>query len=820
LVFRSRPLLSRFGAFVLLPCAAAGVFAWRQLRATLPASGGAVIVAGVTGPVEIRRDAHGIPYITARTDRDAFFAAGYVHAQDRLWQLEVQRRMVDGRLSEIFGKNSIQQDIWLRTLGLREAAKAAWPRLTPDARESLTAYTAGINAWLAQHDDLPPEFAIVGVQPQPWTVYDSLGWTNMFALTLGGNFREEITRYVAGQTLGAGKLAAFYPDEHPGERADEPVTVTSKEQAQALLAMADLQQRLESELKLGGKYVGSNAWVVSGKLTRDGQAILANDPHLAVQMPSLWYGVQLRGDRLDVSGMTLVGLPIVIFGRNADVAWGGTNMMADQQDLYFERVDPNDPSRYEVDGGWEPFTTRTETIAVRQEFPAFLRGALKPITVKVRATRHGPVISDQFDVFEQPVSLRWSAYENPGATYESLYRLNYARDWAGFNAALKDYVAPALNFLYADARGNIGYVGAGRIPVRGKGEGTLPVPGWSREYDWQGAVPFAAMPRSFNPEKGYIVNANNRVTPPGSPWFISHDWAPPARASRIQQLLQQKVRANRRITVADMEAIQADVANSPSATLVKVLTTVATSDPGHREAIRFLAHWNGEMDKDSVGATIFYAWSDHLRSRIFSDEIRGAWNEREQARHLNALAERMQDDELAALLADDRLQWCDVRDTVRVETCHDAMLSSLESALKDLRKLDGSDMSEWTWGSVHKTRYEHMPFSQMPALRRFFQREIGNGGSPQSVNVASARFRESEGWVQTFGAGFRQIISLGRTSRHLYMNSTGQSGNVVSAHYDDMVEPFRDVAYYPLDRPAVGESTLILQPLTGARTQR
>lgn len=811
-MFRSRPLLSRFGAFVLVPCAAAGIFAWRALRATLPPAGGTVSVPGVTAPVEIRRDAHGVPSITARSDRDAFFAAGYVHAQDRLWQLEVQRRMVDGRLSEIFGRNSLQQDIWLRTLGLRESAKAAWPRLTPEAQVSLVAYTAGINAWLVQHDDLPPEFALTGVQPQPWTVYDSLGWTNMFALTLGGNFREEITHYIAGQTLSAGKLAALYP----GERAGAPLTVTSEEQTRALMAMAGLQQQLESDLKLGGKYVGSNAWAVSGKRTQDGQAILANDPHLALQMPSLWYAVQLRGDRLDVAGMTLVGLPVVIFGKNRDIAWGGTNMMADQQDLYFERVDPADPSRYEIDGRFEPFTTRTETISVKQEFPAFLRGALKPVTVKVRATRHGPVISDQFDVFEQPVSLRWSVYDQPGATYESLLRVNYARDWQSFNAALERYVAPALNFLYADGRGNIGYVGAGRIPVRGKGEGTLPVPGWSNEYDWRGAIPFAAMPRSFNPEKGYIVNANNRVTPPGSPYFVSHDWAPPARAMRIEQLLRQKPR----LTVADMQSIQADVANPSALPLAKVLATVATSDPRQREAVRILSRWDGNMGRDSAGATIFYAWSDHLRSRIFSDELRGAWNEREASRHLDALTSRMQDDELAALLTNDRQQFCDVRDTLRVETCHDAMLASLGSALKDLRKLEGSDMSGWTWGRVHRTQYEHMPFSRMTALRRFFQRDIGNGGAPQSVNVASARFRDSEGWVQTFGAGFRQIITLGRAPRHLYMNSTGQSGNVVSAHYDDMVEPFRDVAYYALERPGSAAPALTLQPLTGAQTNR
>lgn len=797
---------------VCLPLAAAAVWVYRDLRASLP-RGGAVVVDGLRESVRVTRDEHGVPLIEARTDADAFFAAGYVHGQDRLWQLELQRRMVDGRLSEVFGRASLTNDIWLRTLGLKDAAKAHWKRLSPEAQQSLTAYTAGINAFLASKQQLPPEFAILGIEPKPWTVEDSLAWNHMFALTLGGNFREEITRFVAAQYLTPEKLQAIFP----GYPADAPVTVTAEERSQAathLLAVNELQQQLEEELKIGGKYVGSNGWVVSGKLTKNGQAILANDPHLALQTPSLWYAMRLKGHSLDVAGMTLVGLPVVIFGQNGNIAWGGTNMMADQQDLYFERVDPNDPTRYEVNGTWEKFTTRSEEIAVKNEFPAMLRGPLEPVRIEVRSTRHGPVISDQFKVFDQAVSLRWSVYEDAGSSYEGFYRVNYARDWTSFNAAFANYVAPAMNLLYSDRQGNIGYAGVGRIPVRAKGEGTLPVPGWNDDYAWTGAIPFAEMPRSFNPAKGYIVNANNRITTDDYPHFISHGWAPQTRATRIQEMIEEKLAKNGRLTTTDMQAIQGDVANKPSKALVTVLSTVGTSTDQQREAIRTLLAWDGNMNRESVGAAIYASWTHQLRQQIFSDELAGPWNQREKTRHMEPLGDNLTDEQLAALLRNDKLGWCDNRRTDDfAESCEMSMSASLKKALRQLEKMHGADVADWQWGELHHTRYEHTPFSQQNTLRKLFEREISNGGGLQSVNVAGARFRNTEGYVQTFGAGFRQIISLGRTEQHLYMNSTGQSGNVMSKHYDDMIEPFRDVRFHSLPRtPRPGVETLTLKP--------
>jgi penicillin amidase len=343
----------------------------------------------------------------------------------------------------------------------------------------------------------------------------------------------------------------------------------------------------------------------------------------------------------------------------------------------------------------------------------------------------------------------------------------------------------------------------------------LPVPGWNDEYAWTGSVPFAEMPRSFNPEKGYIVNANNRITAPDYPYFISSGWAPETRAARIEELLRQKLAANQKLTAADMAAIQGDVANRPSQALVKVLASVGTRNDQQREAIRRLMAWNGNMDRDSVGAALYTSWTHHLRENIFEDELQGTWNQRDKTRHLDGLDQQLTDEQLAALLRNDAQGWCDDKATENVvEPCESAMARSLRQSLRELEKTHGTNMAKWTWGAVHQTRYEHTPFSQLNMLRRVFERRIPNGGAPNSVNVASASFRDTEGYVQTFGAGFRQIISLGRNEQHLYMNSTGQSGNVMSAHYDDMVVPFRDVTFFPLPRtaPSPGTAALTLQP--------
>lgn len=829
-LFSSFPLASRFLAIVVVPLLAASVWTWSSLKASLPQTANLQISRGqlsrgATAPATIRRDADGMVHIQAASDDDAFFAVGYAQAQDRLWQLELQRRLARGRVSEIFGKDSVDTDVWFRTLGLYESTATAWPALSPQAQRSLTAYTAGINAWIGEGHPLPSEFRVFGIAPERWTERDSLAWIKMFALDLGGNFQRELARYVAQRGLDETQLKPFFPD-YP---ADAPTTVAAlgARNAAPLASIGRLQSQLQRDYGLTVPNTGSNAWVVAGRLTADGAALLANDPHLGLQIPSLWYPLSIQAPGLKTSGMSLVGLPVVVFGRNERLAWGGTNMMADTQDLFFERVDRGS-EHYETGAGWQAFAVREERIEVRADFPRQLREQYAPVALKVRSTRHGPIISDRYGVFDQPVALRWTGLDPGDTSYEAFFRLGYAKDWDGFRQALAFHVAPAMNMVYADREGNIGYLGAGRLPLRKQGEGTLPSPGWDEAYGWSGEVPPAQWPQSYNPPSGYIVTANNKVAGDGYPYFVSHDWASPARARRIEHLLRERIDTGKRLGVADMQRIQADTLDLEAAALIgelrKRLSKLSDgrlsdsrlSDSNapdkmgeHRaQAARHLKDWNGDMRADSQAAAIFHAWMRHFRERVYADRLQANWGETEGEDVLDGLVEGVGLDQLTALLRADGAGWCDRPATAARETCDQALAASQERALWELYKLKGDwSMDSWRWGEVQHTVYRHTPFSQWKPFDKLFERRVGNGGSPNSVNVAGAAYAGSDGYLQAFGAGFRQVIALRRDAvQHHYMNSTGQSGNVFSPHYDDSVEAFRNVEYRRLeasyDRPA------------------
>lgn len=813
------PLVFRFSIFIFLPLLIICILGVKHLGDGLPKETGTLAAPGLRAEVEIRRDAAGVPTIVARNDHDAFFALGYAHAQDRMWQLELQRRIAYGRLSEAFGKDSIDQDIWFRTLGLGHAAKSAWKALDPDAQASLQAYADGINAWLATKPTLPVEFAVTGIKPEPWTVYDSLAWVKVFALNLGGNYRQEIERMLARQMLAPGQYASIYPTaSDPGKpRAD---ATTAKVSNEALQRFASFQDTLEQRLAIGGRYVGSNAWVVSGAHTADRKPILANDPHLGLQMPSLWYMAALKGDRLDVRGATLVGLPTVIFGRNARIAWGGTNFMADAQDLYFEQTDPDDATRYRVGDDWVKFETIEERIVIRQDPPAFLSAPLRPLRIKVRRSRHGPIISDLFKVFDQPVALRWTALTADDTSYQTFLRLNYARDWSEFRAALANQVAPALNLLYADVDGNIGHMTAGRVPVRRSGTGDVPSPGWDDSHAWTGYIPAAEMPSRFNPPDGMLVSANERFFDDHYPYHVSDDWAPPDRARRIESLLKASAARKTPMTVASMSRIQLDTISEPARRLLARMLRHTPNNDQQRRAFVHLRAWNGDMARASQAATIFNVWVRNLRRELMSDEIRGEYNRETQSRYLRGIAESADLDRLAALLTDGPGSWCQDRDTPGVETCDDVLDASLNDALWDILKMTGDEsMDDWGWGDVHYTVYRHTPFSESNLLRGVFERDIGSGGSPDTVNVATYRYDRAGRFTQDFGAGFRQVIGMDdRPGAHLYMNSTGQSGNVASRHYDDMVEAFRDGRFHAWPTAGGPARVLRLRPRAGGAT--
>jgi penicillin amidase len=411
------------------------------------------------------------------------------------------------------------------------------------------------------------------------------------------------------------------------------------------------------------------------------------------------------------------------------------------------------------------------------------------------------VISDIYQVFNHPVSLRWTALTPKDTTYEGFFKLNYAADWPSFKSALSHQVAPGMNMLYADRQGNIGYLGAGKIPIRQQGRGDLPVPGWREDYRWTGFVPPAQWPQSFNPEQGYIVNANNKAVADDYPYFVSQDWAPPARAARISQLLTEKMaQPGYLLTTDDMADIQADTVSLAARQLLPQLVTLAPNTAQQEQAIELLSQWDGDMHRDSQAASLYLVWSRFLRRALFADELTGQWGEQQKSGFLRSVSAAVTERKMVEVLQSVDGRWCDNINTDGVENCAMVLSSSLDNALEQLGKINGNDIDDWQWGAVNSTAYEHQPFSNIKVLDTLFERKFSNGGAANTVNVSGSGYSPSEGYLQVFGAGFRQIIGLSEQhTRHLLMNSTGQSGNVLSDNYDDMIVPFRDVEFISMD---------------------
>ncbi len=562
--------------------------AWLYLRRSLPQLDGTLKLAGIQGPVEIIRDSHGIPYIYAASDHDAFFGLGYAHAQDRLWQMEMQRRIGAGRLSEIFGEKTLETDEFLRTAGFYRAAEAAWPALSPETQDALQAYTDGVNAYLASGRQLPPEFTILGVRPEPWRPTDSLVWAKMMAWNLGESYGDDLLHAELLAALGperSAQLAYAYP-------ANAPVILPPG----SMTGLLEAERALREQTGLGGKQVGSNNWVVSGARTASGKPLLANDPHLAAQIPSIWYLASIQGDRIHVVGATLPGTPLIATGHNQDIAWGVTNLGPDVQDLFIERINPTNPNQYEVDGRWVDMQIIPEEIVVK--------GAKEPVKWAARATRHGPLISDVTSQRGHAMALRWPSLDPGDTTIQAFLGINYARNWDEFTGAMEFYVGPSQNFVYADREGNIGYFGPGKIPIRAGGDGSVPVPGWNDDYAWTGWIPFAQLPHAYNPAAGYVVTANNRVTPDDYPYFITNAWAAPYRAQRIVELLT----AKQGLTPDDYARIQGDQRSAQARELLPLLLAVEPQTPEQAAALDLLRNWDGNISPDAAAPAIYEAW--------------------------------------------------------------------------------------------------------------------------------------------------------------------------------------------------------------------
>jgi len=772
---------------VVIAVAVGGAYAY--LRQSLPQLDGTVSVTGISGPVDIIRDADSVTHVFGATKADTFYGLGYAHAQDRLWQMEFQRRVGMGRLSEVFGAATVNTDRFLRTLGTGRAARSAWESLPARTKDELNAYVAGVNAFIATHHrgDLPLEFTLLRFEPEPWTGPDVLAWVKMMAWDLSKNYSLELLRHDLDAKLGAERTRELFPpyasnaltilnpaDIQLGRLFTTKNTVDaearkSRNSASSVSSVVESSwvDAFASGLNIGGlgSALGSNNWVVDGTMTASGKPLLANDPHLDAQIPSLWYLAHLSAGDFDVIGATLPGAPAVVIGRNRFIAWGETNVMADVQDLYRERLDAT--GRFaEFRGAQEPLQIVRETIAVK--------GA-PPIALDVRITRHGPLISDAINANNandttalprpppiEPLAFRWTALDPGDSTVHSILRLNEARNWSDFTDALRDFVVPAQNFVYADVDGHIGYYAPGHLPIRDNGE-------------WMGWIPFDQLPHAYDPPEHFIVSANNRITPDSYPYPIGAEWIDPYRAQRIVD----RLTSQPKLTPDDFASIQTDTYSLHAKAMLPILLErVHPIDAQDAQAITTLRQWNLDARNDSVAAAIFQAWYYELPDVIVGDEL-GPLTADYTGLDRSSYRSRF----LLSTLATKDNVWCDDVRTPAKESCDDEVTKALHRGIERLATQLGGDMNAWRWGAVHHGVFAHSTFNTLPLLGRWLRRSVPHGGDWSTVDVGPVY--PPKPFDQHSLPGYRQIVDLSPVNDSRFLDAVGQSGHALSPQYDD-----------------------------------
>jgi penicillin amidase len=844
-----RRIIVRSAVVLLLLIAIASLGLLHYIRRSLPVVDGEASVQGISAPIEIVRDADAIPHVFASTKADALFGLGYVHAQDRLWQMEFQRRIGHGRLSEIFGAATIPQDRFLRTVGFGRAARAAWAATSPWAQEQVNAYVAGVNAFIATHHgaQLPPEFSLLRFEPEPWSGPDVIVWVKMMAWDLSANYSFELLRHDLTRTVGAERMAQLLPPyatdglsivpEGPGGPSEpggsggsggsgganalsstyQTYQTYPTYSASFARALSDGNPQVAALLTAASEGLGSNNWVVDGTLTASGKPLLANDPHLGTRLPSTWYLAHVKGGDFEVIGATLPGTPAVALGRNRFIAWGATNVAADVEDLYREHLDAAG-TQAEFRGVMEPITVIPETIAVK--------GA-EAVRVDVRVTRHGPLVSDAINANPpvrgikpqplDPIAFRWTGLDAEDSTLQSFLRVNEARNWNQFTGALREFVAPSQNFVYADVEGHIGYYAPGRIPIRGdvdlsrrsaegaKADGSSPAEGWTGAAEWTGWIPFDDLPHLYDPPDHMIVTANHRPAPASYRYHLGLDWPEPYRAQRIWELLRSG-RSGRSggFTPDDFARFQADTLSLHAKALVPVLLAHAHPESAlDRQALDLLRSWNFDASGTSVGETIFEAWFHQLAPAMVGDELGPLTIDSYKSRftYITRFV-------LASLSNKDGGS-CDNRTSGPRRSCDEAVTAALHAAVGDLNERLGSDPTRWRWDAVHHAVFPHQGLDTVKFLRPLLSRSVPNGGDWSTVNVgpvaADAPFEQRN------VPGYREIIDLSPANDSRLLDAVGQSGHFLSSHYADFLPDWHDVKHRKMrmeradiDRGAVG----------------
>jgi penicillin amidase len=728
----------------------------------MPAYSGSVALPGLSADTRVWRDGYGAPHIFAANLDDAARALGYLHASERLYQMEINRRVGQGRAAEIGGADLVSVDRLIRTLGLYALAQSSFAALSPWAQKRLTAYADGVNAFLDSHRNaLPPEFLILGDKPEPWTPADSLVWGKLMSLQLSGNYTLESLRARLAQKLPADRAGWLFPAQKP----DWPVT-TAPVAHPDHAGLDDPRDRLGALLQMS--HGASNEWVVAGSRSDTGKPILANDPHLALGAPILWYLARIVTPEVSIKGGTIPGMPLVLLGQSDRIAWGLTSSDTDAQDLFVETVDPDDPAQYLTPDGARPFLIHDETIHVKDA---------PDVKLHIRATRHGPVISDVVSDLAalagpgKAIALSFTGLGDRDTTAEALMRINVARNWGEFLDALKPYQTPTQNFAYADVDGDIGFISPGLLPTRKSGDGLAPVDGASGGSDWTGVMTFDQAPQVHNPAVGFIFNANNAIVGPDKAAEYGRDWEEGFRARRIQQFFD----ANAKLSLDLSAAMQADHLALDFDDLLPFLKRATPSDERARQALALLAAWDGVMDRDRPEPLIYAAFVRALHRIMLVDKT-GL-----------SLAEKgpFAAEALIALLRD-HPEWCDAPDKPDPD-CRATLARALDEGLAELVKRDGADMSQWRWGREHVALLQHNVYSRIPLLDRISDLSMPSSGGFYTVDRGGGFTTPADQpYARTHGGGYRAIYDLADPDKSRFVIATGESGHIFSPHYRDL----------------------------------
>ncbi len=769
-------------AVVALVAGAFAIYAWRSV----PMDNAQYDVKVSLGETKIALDLDGIPAIEAKSERDLSFAVGFMHARDRLWQLEMNRRIGRGELAEILGPKALETDKFLRTLGVHRAAQAQFEGFPPEAKAFLRAYADGVNAYVRDAMTVrPPEFIMLGVQPGRWEPADTVAWGIIMAYDLGGNWSNELLRLQMAARMPVSRIDQLLPAQ-PGDslpaHADyaelyKSLDALPSKEARAASGDSSLEQMF---LSAGTEGIGSNNWVVNGSNTTSGKPLLANDPHLSLAAPAIWYLTKQKAPGIEVSGATLPGAPSVILGRTNGVAWGFTNTGPDVQDLYLEEINGKGEAR--TPDGWQKLATRTEAFKVKGE---------SDVRITVRESRHGPIISDVHSPTANAInrekfaiSMRWTALDHDNQSVLIAQRMNKAQTVAELKESLRGYVAPQQNVVMADTLGNTSFIAPARVPIRKPDNdinGLAPSPGWDRKYDWADSLTFEQMPQQT--VAGYLATANNRIVDDDYPHFITGEWAHKGRKLRIEELLA----ATPKHDAQNLREIQHDLKHSHDIPLMHWLPKLNSKHALTNDARRALTKFanNGIVGAEgdpAVAALVHWAWTREVSKRLLADNVGAPLFEAIFGRRDFRSA-------VNGILSRNDAWWCDDTTTTKTENCDEIVNESFDSALDDLAKRYGHDVSKWRWDTAHFARSDHRPLSNVPVLSQLFELRTPTAGDTYTVMVGKVRLRGPNPFANEFAASLRVVydLSVADANAATIIYSTGQSGNPFSAHYRDLV---------------------------------